>query len=404
MNDIVFFRERDLQQVTPVENAFITRYMPTAPELAVKAYLYGLMRLNCPLWDDGGDICSVLGCTADELKAAFAYWEAAGLVRLISDEPLKVQYVCVKNAGSGASRELDGAYADFVRSLQSVLGTRVLSGSELTRIYDWLDVFGFEQGAAVAIVKHCLDTKGAKTGVAYMDAVAKTLVSKGILTLDGVNEYFADEALLSTGAAKILKRWNRRGLPTEDQIALYEKWTKGWGFDEESIALACEQMTSADKPSFKYLDSVLDAWRQNGYISKDSIRELGRQEDAIVELARRAFSRAGIKRSATREDRLYFRDWNIDKSMSAELILFAADLSRESSRPFAEMKRILGDWYEAGISSLPAAKEQYETAKADPKRKKNTRALNYIHGGKYTDDELKKLGISLGEEFYDNAE
>lgn len=403
MNEIVFLKDRELQDMTPVDNIFITRYMPSAPELAVKAYLYGLMHISCPLWDDGG-ICACLGCDEKDLRTAFAYWEAAGLVKIIAEDPLRVQYLNIKKAiASGGAISAGSRYGDFVREIQTVLGTRVLSGAELAKIYDWLDVFGFEQSAAVEIVKHCLDAKGAKTGVAYMDAVAKTLVGKGCLTLDDVKRSFADEAIMSSGAAKILKRWNRRSIPTEDQISLYEKWTKGWGFDDETIGLACEQMISADKPSFKYLDMILASWHENGAVDREKIEEMSRREDELIELARKAFSKAGIKRTASREDKLHFAEWRFGWSMSEELILIAADAAKDSSRPFGEMKRLVKELHDAGISSATAAKELLEGAPARSNRGKSTRALNYMHGDKYSDEELKKLGITLGEEFYGNG-
>lgn len=403
MDDIIFLKDRDLQDVTPVDNIFITRYMPAAPEFAVKAYLFGLMRLSCPMWECG-DFLSVFGCKEEDVISAFAYWEAAGLVRIIGKNPLRVQYLSVKNAVSAAPARSDSTrYGDFVREVQAVLGTRVLSGAELSKLYDWLDVFGFEQSAAVEIVNHCLDKKGAKTGVAYMDAVAKTLVGKGCFTLEDVKRSFADEEILSSGAARILKRWNRRSLPTEDQIALYEKWTKAWGFDDEGISLACEQMTAADKPSFKYLDSILASWHDNGAVDRAKIEEIGRRDDILTELARKSFAKAGVKRSATREDKLQFGEWRFDWVVSEELILLAAEHAGGSPRPFAEMKRLLKDWHEAGISSVSAAEQRLESAPVKGGKQGGSRALNYMHGAKYSDEELKKLGITLGEEFYTNG-
>lgn len=404
MSDIVFLKDSKLQEITPVENVFISAFLPAAPELAVKAYLYGLMLLNAPQM---GDIGTALNCNNEQLRDAFSYWEALGLVEVIGESPLQIRYLSVKNAFS-VSPELrtGGKYSEFVRQLQSVLGTRVLTGAELSKVYDWLDVFGFEPDAALLIVKHCLDTKGAKTAIAYMDGVAKTLAASGAFTREAAETYFADELLRKTGAAKLLKRWNIRRPVTEDELALYDKWTREWGFDEEGISAACSLMTNAQKPSFGYLDSILEDWRSEGAVDNERIRELQKRDDEIAELSREAFKRAGLKSKPTREQRLQVLDWNVTKCVSSELILLAAELVSSSPRPYADLKATVEDWYANGISTASAARERFALSGAPHanKPKKNNRALNYMRGETYSESELKKLGISLGEEFYEDDE
>ena len=83
MSKFVFLKDKELMGVTPVENIFISQFMPAAPELAVKAYLCGLMQLTHGLEDD---VCAVLGCTEEELSAAYSYWEKLGLVEVMRGE------------------------------------------------------------------------------------------------------------------------------------------------------------------------------------------------------------------------------------------------------------------------------------------------------------------------------
>ena len=401
---VLFSKEKKNSGETVLDNRFIAEFMPSAPELAVKAYIYGLMLANGN-GGEGGDICVVLGCDEHDLRAAFSYWQASGLVTVISEEPLKI---CFRNEPAGIiSPASASGYSELIAKVQAVLGTRVLSGSELSRIYDWVEVFGLEQEAAVEIVKHCLDKKGARTSVAYMDSVAKTLAAGGELTLEAVKEHFRYEEILSSGAAGILRRWNRRGAPTEDQIALYEKWTKAWGFDEQSIDAALIKMTAAEKPSFAYLDGILDEWHKNGSVSIERIREMQREDDMTAELAREAFARAGLKRRPNTEDRQLFREWNRNRAISAELIYYAAERAKLDPKPYASMKKTVEAIYAEGISSVSAAKEFLDSprgAAVSRRTRKNDRALNYLKSGGYSSDELKKLGISLGEEFYDDEQ
>ena len=404
MSETVFLKNKELLEVTPVENIFIAQFMPLAPELAVKAYLYGLMLLS-GAGNASEDIAKALGCSDTDVLAAFSYWEAAGIVKIIAGEPLQVQYLNIKNALIGSGANTRGAvHGGYVKKLQAVFGTRVISGAELSKLYDWIEVFGFEEDASVLIAKHCLDIKGAKTPIAYMDTVARTLASKNCLSFDAVSEHFESERKISGGVSAILKRWHQRRPPTEDEIALYEKWTAGWGFDDESIDIALSKMVTAQKPSFGYLDSILEEWHREGNIDREAIEKLQKREDEIYELARRSFKLAGLRSKPSAEQRMQFSEWCDKKKIDPDMILLAAELSQNDVRPYACMKRLIGEWYQKGIGSADEARKYYESGAFRKKDTKNGRALNYMQGRKYTRDDLKKLGISLGEEIYDNDE
>ena len=180
--------------------------------------------------------------------------------------------------------------------MQAVLGTRNMSGTELQKVYDWVEIFGFEDDAALLIVQHCIEKKGARVHINYMDSVAKRLVSEGRTTADSVAESFSMENDLASGAAAILKRWRNSRLPTEDELELYKKWTTQWGFSDEAIEIACRDVVAIDKPNFKYLDAILGKYHENGSVSPEKMRELLREQDMLAELARRIdiFGMAGV--------------------------------------------------------------------------------------------------------------
>lgn len=397
MSVMVFLKNKDLNTSTAVDNVFIKRFMPLAPELAVKAYLYGLMLLSSSSSEDN-DLALALGCSDEDIKAAFHYWQSAGIVRIISYEPLQVQYLSADKAVNKLlDPDSDSEYAGFILKLQSVLGTRMLTGAELSKIYDWLEVFGFEQDAALEIVRCSLDKKGVKASVSYMDSVAKRLAEKGCFTYDNVASALAEEEAAAVNAAKILKRWHLHRPLTEDELALYKKWTGDWGFDEKLIDLALEKMITASKPSFAYLDKILNGWHEEGTAGAFNAEEIKKHDDAVFELTRQACKRAGIKSRPGAEYRLTVREWLDEWHMSAELILLAADYAKESSKPFASMRSIVSEWHEHGISGIREASEYYENNqrfKSNSSNKKNSSG-KYIKGKEYSRDDLKKLGISL---------
>ncbi|MBO6061998.1 MAG: DnaD domain protein [Clostridia bacterium] len=238
MSNTVVFKDRELSEVTVIENEFIKSFLADMPALPLKVYIYGLMLLSGASSADA-DLASALGCGDNDLRAAVSYLEGVGLVKVIADEPLQLKFNSAKEACGGNFAVGDTAYADLVNGIQKVAGTRIITGREIKKIYDWVEIFGFEKEAAVEIVRRCLDKKGARTSVNYMDSVAKDLAAAGALTREQVLERFADEDSLSNGVMELQRQMNRRGLPTKDEEALYEKWTKAWGFTQDVIFAAC---------------------------------------------------------------------------------------------------------------------------------------------------------------------
>ena len=408
MPETVVLKDINLFGSTAVDNRFIEEYMPNAPAEAVKVYLYGLM-LVAKSGGNGEDIAQALSLSEDALFEAYGYWEKLGLVSLVLGENgnVAVRYLPLPSPAEGEAHEKGTQrYSELIAKLQEILGTRNFSGAELQRIYDWIEVFRFEEDAACAIVAHCIAIKGARVHINYMDSVAKRLAADGILTLEAVRESFERETALSGGAAAILKRWNVSRRPTEDELRLYDKWTREWGFTEDAIDLALSDVVAVDRPNFKYLDAILASYKQSGSVSADRMKELIREQDMIAEIARQAFTRAGLKRTASANDRRQFEFWFHEYGMNAELILFAAELASKKATPFAEMKRIITDWHSRGIVSIPAAKEDAAKAEAERERgsargKRIPRALNYEQT-RYTAEDLKRLGIDLGEGVYED--
>lgn len=388
-------RESALFLSTPVENLFLLEYMPSAPEGYVKAYLYGLA-LCYHRALSGEDMGTALNMSELSLAEAFLYWQAKGFVTVVSSEPLIVEYKNIEHAhteGASDSAAITRRYGDLLISMQNALGARMLTGPELTKVYDWLEVFGLSEEAVLLLVNHCVKQKGLRVSVKYMDAVARAWADEGVLTAEAAEEYLSRYDELSGGAQRLLKRWRAGRRPTEDELALYRVWTDEWGFDEEAILAACAEMTGAAKPSFKYLNSILDTWRTGGTLTAEDAGARMRARAAVTELARLALARAGVKRAPTGDQIDQVERWHAAFRMDAELILFAADCAAGASSPFAKMRKLLTDWHEAGVATLAAAREEMASPKKEPGGGV-PRALDYPQR-KYSAEELENMGINL---------
>ena len=107
-----------LMGCTSVQNIFILEYMPKAPELYCKVYLFGLMQCGCRRLENA-DLCASLGIDSAKAVEAFLYWQDMGLLRIVEQEPLSVEYLSVQ-AGpvTGGTRK----YAPLVSALRQVCG------------------------------------------------------------------------------------------------------------------------------------------------------------------------------------------------------------------------------------------------------------------------------------------
>lgn len=404
MSEFTITKENTIHASTVVDNAFITGFLPALSGDAVKVYLYGLML--CSSSDrNSTDIETALGMSKESVLDSFRILSANGLVRLVESGFIHVQYL---NANEIITEQplAGGRYSDLIKSLQSVLGTRSLSGSELQKIYDWIEIFHFEPDAATEIVRHSIEIKGAKVNINYMDAIAKRFAAERFLTYDQVHEAFVIETNSMTGAAAILKRWNISRRPTEDEFELYNKWKNEWKFNDEVINLACREVVSSDRPTFRYLDAILQSYHEHGCVSPESIRQLSREQDLIFDIAQQILSRCGLSsRRSTVEQRqqveLWYKQWRMDP----EMMYYAAELSSGSTRPFADTKKKLKQWHEIGIGTLNAAKEyvakHQSSYTTDNQKKRINRALNYKQHN-YTAEQLAELGIDFGEDIYEN--
>ena len=377
--------------VTPVQNLFIMEYMPKAPEGFAKVYLYGLMLCSCRGFETL-DLPGGLGISQEEALEAFLYWQEMGLVRVIESDPLNIEYRMTSAApvrGSGRK------YASLIAKLNKYCKPRVFAPQELSKIYDWIEVFGMDEATAVMLVGHCMDMKGSKVSIQYMDKAARAWADEGILTPDLADQRILMETELSSGAKAIYQRWRKSGRPTEDEINLYRKWTEDWGMTHEEILAACPAMTAADKPTFAYLNGILETMRSGG-----GVREYLSAQNAAEEIARQMYIRAGIQGLPSRKEKDSVFTWLNSWHMEAETALYAAELSAGVSRPFAKAAKLMEAWHEKGITTLMAARDHQQSSLNKTESTKAEKPSHFMNHDqrRYSAQALSSIGINLLEE------
>lgn len=405
MREPTFLRGGAAYGQTSVENVFIMEYMPRLSQNALRTYLFGLMLSQCPEAAQMS-MSGALDMDGAALGAALEELEGLGLVRLSGDaeqRSVKITRLWQKSEISDAVSK-HTRFSAFNARLTRELGTRMLAGTELERVYDWIDVFGFDEDAALAIVRYCVNMKGARVSVNYMDSVARAWADEGILDSLSVQKRVSERMEYASGAQELVNRLKLGRRATLDETAMYESWVKERKIAPDVILSACAELTGAQKPSFKYLDAVLTTYQLNDAASREGLAQYEHSRDAVSLLTQEVLKRAGIKRAATQKQREQMERYKDVMHMDTELIFLAADEARGSSRPWSSIEKLLDAFFKDSVHNVSEAREYIDKlpqSLREPARYapygKGRAGADYAHRT-YSEDELSDIGIKLIDE------
>ena len=380
--NIHFSPEAQKREQTPVDNLFFSEFMPDADGECVKVYLYGLMQCRFPSMGDIG-IAEALNLPEGAVRSAFVYWQSKGLVRILKDEPLEVEYLTVEQPA--VTTAVPMKYQAFVRALNELIAPRRFNMNELGHIYDCIETFHLEEKTVLELVSHCMEEKGRNVRVQYIVTVAKSWADAGIVTYQQAREYIANATVRRHGATMVLRRWNKRRSPTLDEMAMYDSWVKDWGFDDEAILAVCPRLTNTGSPSFEALGDRLRELYEQNKVKAEDIQADNEAVSGEREFARMVFARMGKVSMPTKDET---RQLSVflegPDGLPREVVLLAAEECADAERPFGKLKAILKDWSERKVRTVEEAQKalsERQTAfqQADGRRKARSRntLLNY---------------------------
>ena len=335
--------------ITPVENQFILEYLPAARGDYVKVYLYGLMRCYHPEEDMNLDRMShELNMTREDIINAFGYWERRRLVRRISDNPPRWQYINIKQKNLVSDDDSDPEYEDFSNAVYEAFDkVRRLHGSELSACFEWHEGLKLPTEVIIMLLNHMVELKGKNFRISEAEKVAVQMAGENIQSVEAAEEFFSRDGQAYTGIRKILKKMGKRYLPSEAQVSLYRKWTKDWGFSPEAIEAALE-LTAKGDPSLGYLDGILNSLRQEnpdaGEMTADNVRDSTKRTEGLREVLKEL----GKGDVNARNLQLY---GEMAELYPQEVILTAARECGHNGKDTGEVLKLLQAWKEKGLST-----------------------------------------------------
>jgi len=238
---------------TSVENKFITKYLPVLEPFSVKVYLYSLYIYQNGMPFTSEDMAKSLAISEEELKGYFEYLEEFELVAILSTSPFEVKILDADNVYGTPKKFKPEKYADFTKSVQSVISGRMISTNEFREYFLLLEDYGFEQNALIMIINYCVNLKGNNIRLQYIKKVAKSFAEEGATTAKKVDERLSAYTSSTPALIKIFTAGGINKQPDIDDDKLYKKWTAELSFDDTAIIAAakffktktCEKLDAA---------------------------------------------------------------------------------------------------------------------------------------------------------------
>ena len=378
---------------TPVENLFLQEYMPNADGDFVKVYLYGLMQCYHPVQSASIEtIARELRMEVRQVENAFGYWERVGLVRRVSDNPPAYAYINLKQLELNRAQDDDGLYryADFNNSLQALFGPdRLLHPQDFQIVYGWIEDLRLPEEVVLMLVSSLIRSRGKRFVFNKADAVARAWADAGVRTEAEAEEMLRRSSERGDAIRQVYRKLGKRHAISQPDEALYDKWTKEWGFTQKTILAACDETTKG-VPTFAYLNGILERMRAQGIRDEEGLREDAAMDAAVKEMLREA----GMRSVSPNADSRSMLESFLAEGFSREAIVLAAQRVARKGGKLDALRRTLDIWKEAGAMDAQSAHAYLQ--RVDERRETKSTAERKVNAQQYTQreytrEELDKL-------------
>lgn len=361
---VSFSSEYILGSTTNLENLFVAEYLPQAPDMCVKVYIYGLYLCANPRPEDNTleAMSRHLSMTPVEIVDAYTYWQELGLVTIVQQEPFLVRYMPVRSAVS-VKKYSASKYAEFNAKLEQLLNREILP-NEYNEYYNAIETLGFEKEAFLLIVKYCADLKGEYIGYKYILTVAKNWAAQGITTVPRVEEKILEFDRISEALAEVTKALGIRKKADIAERAMYIKWTQEYQFEPQTIVAVAKRLKKSGATLAK-LDSQLTRYFESKLLSVAEIEAFEKNKDYLYGLARQVNRTIGVYyEQLDHIIETYINDW-VNKGFDEQSLIMIADACfKKNIRTLEGMNNLVNKFYKQGLISSSSIVQHLERLSA----------------------------------------
>ena len=344
-----------------IPKSFIEEHLTFAPGDFVKVYLVTCYysAFKKPLVSE---IANRLNTRETEVITALEYWQNKGLLTIKNEAETWVE---LKEAAEAEKKGSSALYTDkdYNETLQKLFGTHLLKTNEFQLIYDWTEVLRLPKQVAMMVIEYSIHRKGRNVNISYMNAVAKSWAEKGIDSVEAATAEIDRYERISSGANRVLKFIGVSGrLPSQPEMALYQKWTTEWGFTLDAIIMAIGDIAATTNPSFKYIDTVLSNLKGKGATTSREVSETKANETKVRDEAKTLLSMLGLKMNQPNIKKL--ETLKTLCTNPAVLKLAFGEAAKRQTPSLNYVKSVLESWQAQGLDTKPQVTE-YLTSRND---------------------------------------
>ncbi len=365
-----FESDTDNNNFVMIDNTFITSFMPEMNDKELKVYLYGLYMCASPLSKDNtmDHIKDALNLDENELVDIFSSLEQMGLVTIYSYDPIQVQYRRGSNRMASKQYKKE-KYADFNAQLEAYFPNKmIVNPNQYTQYYDFIEATNIQPNALLAIIGHCVKTKGNTVSGNYILQVARTWVEDGIRSENQVEARIKQRERNAGNLKEIAVAIGKTSQISEEDKDLYTKWTDNWGYDMPAILAACKKSLK----SMPKLDAVLDDCFKNGAISALEVENYLKNKKKLTENAIQIIKELGTyydNPAPVVEE--YVSPWQQKGFSSDGLLMIAKYCFRNSMKRLSDMDNLIDQYFNMGIISDNALQNHFNQIQKDDEKIKS---------------------------------
>ena len=260
MAEIIIKNEYITLPIRLVEEIF-----PAANATFIKVYMHMLMLAAKGRKIDIVDVAGDLQLLESDVLQAVNFWSGYGVLDLGDERESEVSSETSPepssyNIQSVTENVLENSkMSEMLQLAQEVLG-KTISPAEMKTLYWMYDSLDMSPEVILMLLEYCVSIN--KRTMQYIERVATSWHSKGISTIEAVEEFLSNEEYTKNymNGLKVIFGIRDRAFTgiEEDYI---KKWHDTYGMSEEMIALAYEYcILRINKLSFPYMDGIIEDW------------------------------------------------------------------------------------------------------------------------------------------------
>ena len=356
-----FSSEYVAKTYTIIDNIFFTRFLPSTPPKLCSVYLYGLYLCSNNELNNQNSIenfANSLGFTVDEVLEAFRYWEEHGLIRIVSTEPVQIQYMPLRDVSSATRKYSKDKYGQFNINAQNIIAERQITPNEYEEYYCLMEGFTLPDGrrfspeALLMIMKYCADYKGKNVNYRYILTVARNWANEGVISVENIEEKLESFSTINSALALINKALKTSKKTSLDEHQMYSKWIQEFGFNDEVIL---EVAKTIKVGGYEHLDKVLQKYFEMRLLSTKEIRNYENNKIALFNLAKKINKFIGVYyEDVENEVQTYITPW-LNKGYSPECLLEISKFCYlKDRRTLSNLNDFIDKIYNIGIVSIDA--------------------------------------------------